>query len=159
MMETDLRELYQEVILDHSRHPRNFGECEICDRHAHGYNPLCGDKIDVHLALNDEGVIEDLSFDGQGCAISVASASIMSEIVKGRSVDEVKALFERFHAMVKGDELATGLSESNTVDEDAMERLQVLAGVKQFPMRIKCATLAWHATLAAIRGDVEASTE
>lgn len=155
MMEPDLRDLYQEVILDHSRHPRNFGECEICDRHAHGYNPLCGDKIDVHLALDDKGVIKDLTYDGQGCAISVASASIMSEIVKGRSVDEVQALFDSFQAMVKGDEAA----DDGTADEEAMDRLQVLAGVKQFPMRIKCATLAWHATLAAIRGEADASTE
>jgi nitrogen fixation NifU-like protein len=149
----DLRELYQEVILDHSRHPRNFGRLESCDHEAHGYNPLCGDSINVYVRLDDHEHIEDISFDGRGCAISTASASIMTEMVKGKDVTEARRLFDGFH------KLLTGKSDTILEEDDAAERLQVLAGVKQFPVRIKCATLSWHALQSALDGDTSASTE
>jgi nitrogen fixation NifU-like protein len=136
---SDLRELYQEVILDHSRRPRNFGACPHCNRDAKGHNPLCGDRITVELDIDGE-TIKDAHFQGQGCAISMASASLMTEMIKGKTVAEAKALFGEFHALVTG-------GEANGTD---LEKLEVLAGVRDYPVRVKCATLAWHTLAAAL---------
>lgn len=137
-----LTDLYQEVILDHSRHPRNFGRAEDANREAKGYNPLCGDRIAIYLRVED-GVIADVTFEAKGCAISLASASMMTEMIKGRSEEEASALFGQFHALV------TGNGEGGGGD---LEDLEALGGVREFPSRIKCATLAWHAMKAALAG-------
>jgi nitrogen fixation protein NifU and related proteins len=137
-MSSDLQELYQEVILDHNKRPRNFRVIEN-GRKAEGYNPLCGDRLTVYLRV-DEGIIKDASFQGSGCAISKASASLMTDSVKGRTVAEAEALFERFHRMIT--------SQSDAPVED-LGKLAVLAGVRQFPVRVKCASLAWHTLRAA----------
>lgn len=150
-MMDNLRELYQEVILDHSKHPRNFGKLDPHSHEAHGYNPLCGDTINIFVILTDDGVIRDISFDGKGCAISVASASLLTDIIKGKTLTEANRLFSEFH------ELVTGKSDELDAGEDT-ERLMVLAGVKQFPMRVKCATLSWHALQSALKGDHTATT-
>ena len=139
---SDLSELYQEVILDHNKRPRNYGTLADANRVARGHNPLCGDKLTV-LAQVDDGVICDIKFEGSGCAISKASASLMTDAVKGRRVDEALVLFERFHEMV------TTPMETD-VDRDAMGKLGVLAGVREFPVRVKCASLAWHTLKAAL---------
>jgi nitrogen fixation protein NifU and related proteins len=147
----ELRELYQEVILDHGRRPRNFGPLPEANRHAEGFNPLCGDRIRLHLKTRD-GVIEAVSFEGNGCAISTASASLMSEALKGRSEADAAALFDGFHALVTG--------HAPAPDGAALGKLEALAGVAEFPMRVKCATLAWHTLQAALRGDTQpVSTE
>ncbi len=156
-MDDLLRELYQEVILDHGKNPRNFGKPEDCNHEAFGNNPLCGDKLHVYLKVGDDGLIENAAFDGRGCAISVASASMMTGMVKGKRVEEAKRLFERFHEMCTGDG-AEGQPPSEEF-ADELEKLQVLSGVRQFPMRVKCATLAWHTMNAAVIGDTEATTE
>ena len=153
----DLRDLYQEVILDHGKSPRNFRLLENPSCLAHGNNPLCGDMLVVYLTLDADGGIEDVSFQGEGCAISVASASMMTEILKGRTQDEAKHLFEAFHDMCTKDDF--DLSELADYDEDAVERLVMLSGVKEFPIRVKCATLAWHTMQAAVSGEQDVSTE
>lgn len=140
---SEMRELYQEVILDHGRKPRNFGALEDANREGHGHNPLCGDKIAVRLKVND-GIVEDVAFDGAGCAISMASASLMTEAVKGRPEAEARALFERFHDMVTGDEDVT-LEQLEDLD-----KLAVFSGVRDYPLRVKCATLGWHTMNAAL---------
>ncbi len=140
---SELRELYQEVILDHGRNPRNFGPLGGANREGHGHNPLCGDKIAVHLKVAG-GVVEDMSFEGVGCAISVASASLMTEAVKGKPIEEVRALFERFHAMTTG---AEGFSADQL---EALDKLAVFSGVREYPIRVKCATLGWHTLNAAL---------
>ena len=148
----DLRELYQEVILDHGRHPRNHCFPEPFNREGRGYNPLCGDKVTVRLQL-DGDTITDVGFIGQGCAISQASCSTMTEAIKGKTLAEAEALFERFHAMVTKD-------DGSGVDLDALGKLAVFAGVREFPMRVKCATLGWHTLNQALRDDEgEATTE
>ncbi len=148
----DLRELYQEVILDHSKRPRNFRHPEDANHEAHGYNPLCGDTVNVYLTLGPDGLIEDAAFEGKGCAISLASASMMTEIIKGKSVDDARELFAGFLKLVKG--------EDDFIDAgDASEKLMMLAGVREFPMRVKCATLAWHAMTSAIDNEEEVTTE
>ncbi len=139
----DLRELYQEVILDHSRQPRNFGALEEANRAAHGDNPLCGDKIAVYLDIED-GIVRDARFTGRGCAISMASASLMTEAVIGRPEAAARATFRRFHHLVT-DKDAAG-------EDEALEKLNVLAGVRNYPVRVKCATLAWHTLIAAMNG-------
>ena len=150
----DLRELYQEVILDHGRNPRNLRNPPEANRHAHGYNPMCGDSVAVHATVDDTGVIRDVAFEGKGCAISVASASLMTEVLKGKTEAEATALFERFRDMcTNGNDLGGDL------DNEELERLQVLSGVRQFPMRVKCATLAWHTLSAAMAGDGDVTTE
>ncbi len=154
-MSDDLRELYQEVILDHGKHPRNFRHPADANCQAHGYNPLCGDQLTVYLKRDGDGVIRDAAFEGRGCAISTASASMMTEVLRGKSEAEVKALFEAFHRLCTVGE--DGNLPSALV-EDA-EKLHVLAGVRQFPMRVKCATLAWHTMNAALHGKNEVSTE
>lgn len=140
---SDLRELYQEVIFDHNRHPRNFGKLPGANACAEGFNPMCGDKVAVYLKL-DNGVISDVSFQGCGCAISTASASLMTEFLKGKTVEEAQRLFEQFHAMVTGPE-GSG--------HDDLGKLEVLEGVREFPARVKCATLAWHTLRAALQGE------
>jgi nitrogen fixation NifU-like protein len=142
-MMDDVRELYQEVILDHSRRPRNYGEPLECNRCAHGENPLCGDKITVFLTIKDS-VVEKAAFDGRGCAISIASASLMTEMMTGMTVEDARDLFSRFHELVAGDPAAEA-------DWEELDKLAVLSGVRAFPVRVKCATLAWHTLNAALR--------
>ncbi len=154
-MMDDFRELYQEVILDHGKSPRNFRDVEDATCHAHGANPLCGDQLVVYLKVDESGSIEDVSFVGKGCAISVASASMMTELVKGKTVDEAKEMFRRFHEMCTGDDDSAGAG----LLEDDLEKLNVLSGVRAFPVRVKCATLPWHTLSAAIEGKDEISTE
>ena len=154
----DLRELYQEVILDHGRNPRNLRQPEETTHRAHGHNPLCGDELDVFLDMGDDGLIKDVAFEGRGCAISVASASLMTEVLRGKTEAQARALFDNFHEMCAGDEDGGG-DVSDPEMEDDVDRLQVLAGVRQFPMRVKCATLAWHTMKAAMEGRRAVSTE
>ncbi|MBT5050193.1 MAG: SUF system NifU family Fe-S cluster assembly protein [Rhodospirillaceae bacterium] len=150
-MNDGLTDLYQEVILDHSRHPRNFGPAEEANRQARGNNPLCGDRVSVYLAVKDDH-ITDARFEARGCAISIASASMMTEMIKGKSVDEAKSLFDRFHTLVT--------SDANGAADDDLAELESLSGVRAFPTRIKCATLAWHAMTAALDGaDEDVKTE
>jgi len=151
-MDDSLRELYQEVILDHSRHPRHFGTLADATHRGEGYNPLCGDRVTVYLHVDGEGRIEDVSFEGRGCAISQASASLMTEMVKGRSIAEAEQLMGGFLHLVKGD-------ATNGLAPDDRERLDVMAGVSAFPMRVKCATLAWHTMKSALEGGWSAKTE
>ena len=136
-MDNALRELYQEVILDHSRHPRHHGVLEDASHRAEGYNPLCGDRVTVYLKLGEDNRVADISFEGKGCAISQASASMMAQMLKGRSQADAERLMTGFLHLVKGEE-APGLSE------DDRETLDVMSGISEFPMRVKCATLAWH---------------
>jgi nitrogen fixation protein NifU and related proteins len=155
-MMDELRELYQEVILDHGKSPRNFRDIEGATGHAHGKNPLCGDQLVVYLKVDDGDVIEDVSFVGKGCAISVASASMMTELVKGKTVEQAHILFDRFHDMCTGDDAAPA---DASLDPEDLEKLTVLSGVRAFPVRVKCATLAWHTLNAAIEGKEESSSE
>ncbi|MHA1113666.1 MAG: Fe-S cluster assembly sulfur transfer protein SufU [Alphaproteobacteria bacterium] len=148
---TDLRELYQEVILDHNSSPRNFGPLADHNRAAEGHNPLCGDEITVYLIVKD-GRVADIHFEGNGCAISMASASLMTELVKGRTEDEARALFARFRASMMGETEAEIPDDED--DEDAL-RLSVLSGVREFPVRVKCATLAWHTFASALANSGE----
>jgi nitrogen fixation protein NifU and related proteins len=151
-MDQGLRELYQEIILDHSRHPRHFGALAGANHVAEGHNPLCGDKVKVYLKVDAKERIADVAFEGKGCAISVASASLMSEMLMGRTIGEAEKLMVGFLHLVKGED-ALGLTG------DDRERLEVMSGVSGFPMRVKCATLAWHAMKAALVGDSVARTE
>jgi nitrogen fixation NifU-like protein len=144
----DLRELYQEMILDHGRRPRNFGLLEEATSRAEGHNPLCGDRLQLHVRVED-GVVRDVAFEGAGCAISVASASLMTQAVKGMPVDEAERLFRSFHSLVAGEPSGDG----NGAD---LGKLEVFTGVRAFPTRVKCATLAWH-TLHAALTDPDAS--
>lgn len=153
MIDPELRELYQEIILDHGRHPRHFGQLEGANREADGHNPLCGDKVRVYLRVDSDDKIEDVMFDGRGCAISIASASMMTELLVGKNVSEGKALMEAFLSMVKGEE-----ASFDGVDEDDLDQLQAMSGVSEFPMRVKCATLAWHTFAAAADGTQEEAT-
>ncbi len=139
---SDLRELYQEVIFDHNRSPRNFGKLDDANRTAEGYNPVCGDQVKLYVRVED-GIIRDVSFDGQGCAISTASASIMTEALKGKTEQEAENYFKSFQALV------TGEGEADDSLEE-MFKLEVLGGVREFPMRVKCATLPWHTIHAAL---------
>jgi nitrogen fixation NifU-like protein len=137
MTDNALRELYQEVILDHSRHPRHYGAMDHASHKAEGYNPLCGDRVTVYLQLDADGRVADIKFEGKGCAISQASASMMVDMLKGRTQAEAEKLMQGFLHLVKGED-AGGLSD------DDRERLEVMGGISEFPMRVKCATLAWH---------------
>jgi nitrogen fixation NifU-like protein len=143
----DLRELYQDIILDHGRRPRNFRKIEHPTHFAHGHNPLCGDRVTVFLTLDGDR-IADVSFQGRGCAISTAAASLMTEVLKGKTVGEARALFAQFHARVTGGEP----SELPKPLAEEAERLEPLTGVKAYPARVKCATLSWHALEAALKG-------
>jgi len=147
---SDLRDLYQDVILEHSKAPRNYRESPASNRKAEGFNPLCGDRFTVYLTLDGDS-IRDVSFQGSGCAISKASASMMTQSVKGKSVAEAEKLFESFHKLV------TGLGHSNGDAE--LGKLTVFSGVSEFPARVKCATLAWHTLQAALEGQQETTTE
>ena len=151
-MDDSLRELYQEVILDHSRHPRHFGALANATHKGEGHNPLCGDRVKIYLHLNENDRIDDISFEGRGCAISQASASLMTDMLKDRTVEEAEKLMDGFLHLVKG-EGAVVLSS------DDRERLDVMAGVSEFPMRVKCATLAWHTMRSALDGGATARTE
>ena len=142
----NLKELYQEIILDHGKNPRNLRRTENFNKDAKGHNPLCGDKVHVYLKLNENKKVEDISFEGQGCAISMASASIMTDLLKGKEEFEVKEIVNDFLDMIKEkDQL-----NSNILNEDDKTKLLCLSGVKQYPMRVKCATLSWHTLTSAI---------
>lgn len=154
-MREELRDLYQEVILDHGRAPRNHRHPADATHEARGDNPMCGDRVAVYLKLSPDGRIEDAAFEGRGCAISQASASLMTEMVHGRTVAEAKVLFEHFHRICTSDEPAAVAG----IDAEDAERLEVMSGVRQFPMRVKCATLAWHTMNSALAGDGRTSTE
>ena len=152
----DLKQLYQDIILEHGKSPRNLGKCEGYSHDAKGYNPLCGDKVHIYLKLDVEKKVDTLTFEGEGCAISLASASIMTELIKGKSFDEVKDIMNAFLNMIKN----TSEIQSNHLDEDQKTKLMSLSGVKQFPMRVKCATLSWHTLNSAIkRKKEEVNTE
>ncbi len=145
----ELQTLYQEVLLDHYRKPRNFGRLESATGHAEGHNPLCGDRIAVDVEV-DQGLLRGVKFEGTGCAISTASASLMTDAIQGFNTGEIAALFEQFRKAVTGDP---------TADLEPLGKLAVLCGVKEFPMRVKCATLAWHTLVAALAGGGKVSTE
>ena len=142
----ELKELYQEIILDHGKNPRNKGKCEGYTNDAKAHNPLCGDKVHIFLKLNNEKLIEDLSFEGEGCAISLASASILTELTKGKDLSFIKKISEDFLSMIKNKSKIT----LNSLTEDQVTTITSLAGVQEFPMRVKCATMAWHTLLSAV---------
>ena len=148
---SELSELYQQVILDHNKKPRNFRKLENADRSAEGFNPLCGDQLTVYVNLADDAVRE-IAFEGSGCAISKAAASMMTQAVKGKSKEQIEALFKEFHSMVTGE-----LDEET--DENQLGNLKIFAGVREFPVRVKCATLPWHTMHAALHNQDRASTE
>ena len=148
---SDLRDLYQEVILDHNRRPRNWGAIEQPDRSADGYNPLCGDKLRLTMTMDGDR-IADVKFEGSGCAISKASASLMTDVVKGKSKAEAEALVDKLQAVVTS-------SMDQPADDAELGKLAVLSGVREFPTRVKCATLAWHTLRAALEGEGAVSTE
>ncbi|MBZ0170464.1 nitrogen fixation protein NifU [Candidatus Methylomirabilis lanthanidiphila] len=147
---SDLRELYQEVILDHNKRPQNFRKLETANRTAEGYNPLCGDQITVYLRVEDQ-VIKEVAFQGSGCAISKASASMMTTVVKGKTAAEAQRLFEMFHTMVTAD-------LDTASDPAVVGKLAAFAGVREFPVRVKCATLSWHTLHAALEGRGQAAS-
>ena len=141
-MDQELKELYQQVILDHNKSPRNFRKMENASSQAEGYNPLCGDHIDVYVLVED-GIVKDVSFNGEGCAISKASASVMTSMLKGKSKEEAEKLFNKFHNLVTG-------KLGDDMDVDELGKLAVFAGVQEFPIRVKCASLAWHTLMSAL---------
>ena len=142
----DLKQLYQDIILEHGKSPRNFGRCKQHTHEAKGYNPLCGDKVQIFLNLNKEKKVENLTFEGSGCAISMASTSIMTELVKGKALEAAKKIVLNFLDMIKN----TQEIKSDELDEDQKTKIMSLSGVKQYPMRVKCATLAWHTLNSAM---------
>ena len=148
---SDLRDLYQEVILDHHKRPRNFGALENANCRSEGYNPLCGDRVTIYAVVEDD-VIQEVHFDGTGCAICMASTSVMTEAIKGRTLAEMEALFGSFHELVTG-------PPDETADTEGLGKLAVFFGVREFPVRVKCATLAWHTLKAAIEGRSDVTTE
>jgi nitrogen fixation protein NifU and related proteins len=148
---SELSELYQQVILDHNKKPRNFRKLESASHTAEGYNPLCGDQLTIYMNLENDRVT-DVGFEGSGCAISKASASMMTQAVKGKSKEQAEALFNEFHSMVTGE-----LDEEN--DENTLGNLKIFAGVREFPVRVKCATLPWHTMHAALNKKDQTSTE
>jgi nitrogen fixation NifU-like protein len=152
-MDDSLRELYQEVILDHSRHPRHFGAMDNATHMGEGHNPLCGDRVKVYLSIDNNDRIADIKFEGKGCAISQASASLMTDMLIGRTLAQADKLMGGFLHLVKGEDVGTDL------DEDDRERLDVMAGVSAFPMRVKCATLAWHTMKSALEGGSSAENQ
>ena len=147
----NLKELYQEIILDHGKNPRNLRRTENFNKDARGHNPLCGDQVHVYLKLNENKKVEDISFEGQGCAISMASASIMTDLVKGKEEHEVKEIVNDFLDMIKEKDHLN----NNILHEDDKKKLMCLSGVKQYPMRVKCATLSWHTLTSAINNSQE----
>ena len=151
-MDDSLRELYQDVILDHSRHPRHFGAMEHATHMGEGFNPLCGDRVKLYLQIGPDNRIADIKFEGRGCAISQASASLMTDMLIGRTIDEAEKLMGGFLHLVKGE-------DARDLAADDREKLDVMAGVSAFPMRVKCATLAWHTMKSALEGGAAAETE
>ncbi len=152
----NIKELYQEIILDHGKNPRNLRKTENFNKDAKGHNPLCGDKVHVYLKLNENKKVEDISFEGEGCAISMASASIMTDLVKGKEEKDVKEIVSDFLEMIKEKDKVN----TNLLSEDEKTKLMCLSGVKQYPMRVKCATLSWHTLTSAIdRSQNEINTE
>ena len=147
----DIKQLYQDIILEHGKSPRNFGKCEKYTHEAKGHNPLCGDQVKVYLKLNNEKKVENLTFEGSGCAISMASTSIMTELVKGKHLKAAKKITNAFLNMIKN----TNEIQSDDINEDQKTKIMSLSGVKQYPMRVKCATLAWHTLTSAIEGKKE----
>ena len=154
-MSDELRELYQEIVLDHGRHPRNKRNPDSFNHEAFGKNPMCGDALVVYVLLDADGVVTDCAFMGEGCAISMASASLMTEIVRGKTKTEADSLFAAFQHLATGE----GELDEGALDEDDLDRLRALSGVRQFPIRVKCATLAWHTLHAAMAGEELVSTE
>ncbi len=152
MIDQRTKQLYQDLLLDHNKNPRNFKVLDSATHEAVGHNPLCGDKLVVYLEVDEENIVQNVSFIGEGCAISKASASMMTTYIKGKSVEEAEKLFEQFH------DLATGKIEPDS-DEHDLGRLKVFAGVRDLPARVKCATLAWHTVVAASKGEEKISTE
>jgi nitrogen fixation NifU-like protein len=151
-MENDLRELYQQIILDHNKYPKNYGKPEEFNHDSEGYNPLCGDRVHVYIEEED-GVIKDIHFEGSGCAISKASASVMTTLLKGKTVKEAKEVFEEFQKLITSE-------IGKEPDWERLGKLAVFAGVREFPTRVKCASLVWHTVLAAMKDDKEVvSTE
>ena len=152
----DLKELYQEIILDHGKNPRNLKKSDNFNKDAKGHNPLCGDKVHIYLKVDENNKISDIAFEGSGCAISMASASIMTDLIKGKSDNEAKEIIEDFLGMIKENpEL-----KNNILKEDDKTKLMCLSGVKQYPMRVKCATLSWHTLVSAMENDgKQVSTE
>ena len=144
----NLKELYQDIILDHGKKPRNFGKCKDHNHEAKGHNPLCGDQVHIYLKLNEKKNVEGVTFEGSGCAISMASTSIMTELVKGKSFDVSKKIVNDFLSMVKSGSSMT----TKDLDEDQKIKVMSLSGVKQYPMRVKCATLSWHTLISAFDG-------
>ena len=144
----DLKELYKDIILEHGKSPRNFGKCEKHTHEAKGHNHLCGDQVQIYLKLNNKKKVENLTFEGSGCAISIASTSIMTELVKGKTIEVAKKIIIHFLDMIKN----TSEIKSKDLDEDQKTKIMSLSGVKQYPMRVKCATLAWHTLTSAIEG-------
>ena len=151
----DLTNLYQEIILDHSKNPRNKRAVEGSTHQAYGNNPMCGDKLALFLRMNGQNVVEDVAFQGEGCAISQASASLLTEVLVGKTKDQAMELFNAFHRLTTGEEV--GEIPADLVDD--FERLEVLGGVRAFPLRVKCATLAWHTLDSALHRSEEATTE
>ncbi len=151
-MDDGLRELYQEVILDHSRHPRHFGPMDHATHTGEGYNPLCGDRVKIYLSVDKDDRIASIKFEGKGCAISQASASLMTDMLTGRTIAEAEKLMGGFLHLVKGD-------APSDLEENDRERLDVMAGVSAFPMRVKCATLAWHTMKSALEGGSTAESK
>ena len=147
----DLKQLYQDIILEHGKSPRNLGKCEGYSHEAKGYNPLCGDRVHVYLKLDNGKKVENLTFEGNGCAISMASASIMTDLVKGKSCEVAKKIIDAFLKMIKS---STEI-KSDDLDDDQKIKIMSLSGVKQFPMRVKCATLSWHTLISAMEGKKE----
>ena len=144
----DLKELYQDIILEHGKSPRNFGKCKGYSHEAKGHNPLCGDQVHIYLKLNNEKKVDELSFEGSGCAISIASTSIMTELVKGKSFNDAKSIVDEFLKMIKNGEAI----QTKYLDENQKTKIMSLSGVKQYPMRVKCATLSWHTLVSAMNG-------
>ena len=152
----NLKELYQEIILEHGKNPRNLGKVHEFNKDAKGHNPLCGDNVHVYLKLNGQKIVEDISFEGSGCAISMASASIMTDLIKGKNEHEAKEIVEDFLGMIKENPDL----KSEHLKDDEKTKLMCLSGVKQYPMRVKCATLSWHTLVSAMENDgKQVSTE
>jgi len=152
----DLKDLYQDIILEHGKNPRNFGKCDGHNHTAKGYNPLCGDQVEIYLKVDKEKNVNEVSFEGSGCAISMASTSIMTELVKGKSLDIAKKIINEFFNMIKsGSEM-----KSKDLNDDQKIKIMSLSGVNKYPMRVKCATLSWHTLISALDGkNKEVNTE
>lgn len=152
MNPNDQRELYQQIIIDHNKNPKNFKKLENFTHHSEGYNPLCGDHLDVYIVINAENVIEDISFHGDGCAISKASASMMTSFLKGRNLDEARDIFDQFHSLIVG-------KLDPLKDKNSLGKLAIFSGIWHFPSRVKCASLCWHTMKGAIDNKEVISTE